>query len=1314
MFSTLGKAQEMGMPFVHNYSYKLYKGHPQAFRVVQNSMGLLFVANSKGVVVYDGVGWRTIKIAGNQPVYALEIDSEDRIWVGSVNELGYLEANGEGRFEYKSVLPILREVYKEEFEISKIVSYNNKKLYFTTFNGYFFEWSKDGFKAYETETGEELFALKDDVVINDSEHGLSIFRTGKTTPIKQGEYFKGIGVTSILEWKDSLWTIVGNRKLYQAQVFFDSIRQTYQVSKIQPLQTEMDGWISKHSIQSAIKLSNGQIALGSIGGGVAILSREGKLVHLYNKAKGLSENYVWGLFEDNQKQLWMALDNGVSRISTQPNFTSWGEEFGLSGYISSIIRHKGDMYVGTNEQTYLLKKGEFSPIEGVKNEETDDLVEFTDVRNNNEKSLIISTTSGLYELVNGKISIIESGIYPKSVIQSRLHPERLYVAGNRLSVFEKQQGKWRKTMEISEIPVSLGSLGEDRNGNLWAGGAPNHIVEIKVAEAESFEKAEVIVTNHLTAPDSQDGIQIQNYLGHLIFATGKGFFALDENMRTFRPMAGFGKRYTNPNFGINKFDVSEDGSVWLSVNDSENQWVEGVVRDTIRKNKAFIYKSDSLSLLPLFNTYVECIYAESNGMVWFGTPNGLVQYNPKVMLSQQSVISILIRNVTWGEDSVLFSGDNRIQDFKLHKKIELPYSSNQIHFEFALPSYSYEHSNHYSYLLGGYENSEWSEWTEEASKEYANLKEGKYTFFVRGKNYSGLEATTASFEFEILPPWYRTWWAAALTLLFVAFLIWFGIRWNTRRLHALKSKLERAVNERTKEVQAKSKELEKQKSEILRKTASLTLANQTILQNNLEVETQKEALLSQKEQLAKQNGEMAEHQDKLQGMYDDINVLSNIGKEITAHITLESIVNAVYSQVNALMPAEGFGIGVYNENMQRIEFSGYIENGGILPFHTIEMGDTKQLSAWAMFNKKEVFINDFENEFYKYIQQKNTYNLGKSPKSLIYLPLISNRKAIGVISVQSFQKDAYTSYDLNLLRNIGIYATIALENASVYNQMSSKNRKITDSINYARNIQKAIFPRESEMKNAFTDFFLLHKPRDIVSGDFYWFAQPKNVDTETLRRRGNDAIFSMNDANSNSKKTIIAAIDCTGHGVPGAFMSLLGDVFLNQIVNMQGISEPDLILKELHLLVRKALHQEDKENRDGMDAAICVIDREQNTLTFSGAKRPLIIVKDGKLEQIKGDRQAVGGSVRRKRQDFTKHVLPLDKEAVYYIYSDGYADQFGGEQDTKLREKNLLHILKSVYQLPLSAQRNALEEFLNDWGAGRNQVDDVLVIGFKI
>ncbi len=132
----------MGMPFVHNYSYKLYKGHPQAFEVVQNSMGLLFVANSKGVIVYDGVSWRTIKIADNQPVYALEVDSEDRIWVGSVNELGYLEANEQGKFEYKSVLPDLRKIYKEEFEISKIVSYNDRKALFRHLQRYFLEWSE--------------------------------------------------------------------------------------------------------------------------------------------------------------------------------------------------------------------------------------------------------------------------------------------------------------------------------------------------------------------------------------------------------------------------------------------------------------------------------------------------------------------------------------------------------------------------------------------------------------------------------------------------------------------------------------------------------------------------------------------------------------------------------------------------------------------------------------------------------------------------------------------------------------------------------------------------------------------------------------------------------------------------------------------------------------------------------------------------------------------------------------------------------------------------------------------------------------------
>lgn len=262
------------------------------------------------------------------------------------------------------------------------------------------------------------------------------------------------------------------------------------------------------------------------------------------------------------------------------------------------------------------------------------------------------------------------------------------------------------------------------------------------------------------------------------------------------------------------------------------------------------------------------------------------------------------------------------------------------------------------------------------------------------------------------------------------------------------------------------------------------------------------------------------------------------------------------------------------------------------------------------------------------------------------------------------------------------------------NELAEKNKEVTDSIKYAQRIQQAIFPADDLIKSLLPDSFVLFKPKDIVSGDFYWL-QPSFL---------NNNLF------------YIAAVDCTGHGVPGAFMSIVGNNLLTEAVKVSGKTKPSEILDELNKNLTIYLHQKNDSTsiRDGMDISLCAIDRDKNTLSFAGAYNHLYMIRDNELHIFNADKKAIGTWTDENYIGYNQHTIPLKKGDVFYIFSDGYADQFGGPKGKKFKASQLRELFLSVYDQPFEKQKELLNQKFETWRGNLEQVDDVLVIGFKI
>ncbi|MGZ4089948.1 MAG: tetratricopeptide repeat protein, partial [Bacteroidia bacterium] len=316
----------------------------------------------------------------------------------------------------------------------------------------------------------------------------------------------------------------------------------------------------------------------------------------------------------------------------------------------------------------------------------------------------------------------------------------------------------------------------------------------------------------------------------------------------------------------------------------------------------------------------------------------------------------------------------------------------------------------------------------------------------------------------------------------------------------------------------------------------------------------------------------------------------------------------------------------------------------------------------------------------KKIQDEELLRKKAQGKTLIIICILG--LIIAVVSVFAFLNKRKTSKLLGKQVN-----EINYQNSVI----KEKNKDITDSIQYAKRLQEAVFPETETLNKFFKESFVLFRPKDIVSGDFYWFDELDG-------------------------KVFVIVGDCTGHGVPGAFMSILGHNLLNQVILEEGISDPGNILQMLDKRLSNALNKKGskKEYNDGMDIAICVIDKKKNAVNFSGANRPLIIKRGEELIELKPNKFGIGGIEDDRCKLFSKHEFELRQEDILYIFSDGYYDQFGGPNGKKFKYKNLIEHIRSIASKPLVEQQQLLLATFQNWQGNLEQLDDVCVIGVKI
>lgn len=428
-----------------------------------------------------------------------------------------------------------------------------------------------------------------------------------------------------------------------------------------------------------------------------------------------------------------------------------------------------------------------------------------------------------------------------------------------------------------------------------------------------------------------------------------------------------------------------------------------------------------------------------------------------------------------------------------------------------------------------------------------------------------------------------------------------------------------------------------------------------------------------------------------------LKLLNKSSQEISGEIDIKRLINRLMQNVMENAGAEkGFLL---------------MERDGALAIEAIAAATqqaAKDLQT-KFTNEASVFTNHILETITKTIEND------EFPNHRFVAPISRKGKSLGYLFLENANsQDAFSYVQREVLQMLASQAAISIENANLYARvqektlelqqekekveqinslLNEKNRDILDSIRYAKRIQESIMPERELLSHYFPESFILYKPKDIVSGDFYWF---------TTR---NDQFF-------------IAAVDCTGHGVPGAFMSVIGSNILNQIVNEYNITDAEAVLDMLNFRVNVALKQdsENSESNDGMDIALCIIDIEKNQIQFSGANRPIYILRNGDLIEYKSDKFPIGGRYFQNRErSYSKYIIDTLPNDTLYIFTDGITDQFGlvGDQEKKYTFRRLQLLLTSLQDTSLADQAKVIDKEIENWRGKVEQTDDILIIGIK-
>ena len=1294
--------------------------------ILQDTRGFLLIGTGDGLSRYDGYEFKNYTHVVEDSsslsagmVTALHQDNDGVLWIGTTNGINKYDFTQDRFVQYR-----LKE--------NKISNLNMRTVrsIFQDSRGILWVGTENGIKIYDKlnnsiEYSQEYNGLLDVPVLALFEDADSTFWVGTENGLYKLDRQRRAFVPAFVDQKQitqfPVYTFFEDKQrnlwVGTQEGAFRLDRKRKELKKYSS--TSFPNTLSNDIVKTIAQDEKGDIWIGTYGGGInRFIQKTGQIINIrqndaeqyslsddivqtiyhdrsgiiwigtydglnkYDEEKEVFYNYpiplqyvahnlqteVWALEQDYLGNTWIGTENGLYVYMPKPESTQWelikiSDKIGLRNkHILSLLEDKkGNLWIGTLQDglyKYSLKSLGFagnSTSEAIpydltnlanKSSKTDPQLADNSVwtmMQDTYNDIWIGTNNGLYAIKDKTEQVHKyterdgSGLSDNSIwalLQDRYGV--LWVGtSNGLNRFRKQSNDFITYNQANDDSGGLSNgyivtLFEDETGVIWAGTHGGGLNRFH-KEADNF--------THYTEKDGlPDGVIYaieQDDSRHLWISTNRGLSRFNIDTQVFRNY-DVNDGLPSNRFNHNSIEKTKDGELIFGT-------VYGIT----------VFHPDSIK----DNSYIPPVYLTN--------------------------LKILGRDIRANDGTGILSRNIAQTDM-----ITLSHGQNSFSIDFIALNYRLPKKTVYMYKLEGFDE-EWHYTSyRNHTASYTNLPEGReYILRVKAANSDGYwNESGATLRIYINPPYWEAIWfkiALAMILIGAAASFWF---WRNGEMQKQKSRLSMEVHQRTNELEEEKEKLQIAYNEISNQSRQILDMNAVLKQKQAEV-------MAQRDDLSKQRNE-------IENSYQNVRVLSDIGQQVTATLDFDQMVAVLYQHVNSLMNAPGFGIGVLNEKTNLIEFRGYSVEGNQLNYDFNAARDKTLLSAWAIRNQKEVKIGDLQSEYAKYVAGEVVAVGTTIPKSLIYLPLAIKGRPVGVLTVQSLEKNTYSERHLTLLKGLASYVSIALDNIQNYSELGqAKNTiqessiRIMDSLRYAQTIQQAILPTDDMLQSSFDDSFMIFRPKDVVSGDFYWLREIEG-------------------------RTFIASVDCTGHGVPGAFMSMIGSRLLNEIINEANVLEPAKILDELHLRLKNALKQEESRNDDGMDVSLCRIDAlEEDTLereiVFAGAKRHAVWISRGESHILKGDKKSIGGWRKTKKRPFIQLQMTAKKGDALYLFTDGITDQ-NNIAGAKYGSKRLHQLLSQNSDFDMSEQKTILEEDLARHQGNQKQRDDITLIGIRL
>ena len=762
----------IGFPDVINYSKLSYNAGLQNWDIKQDKNGIIYIANNEGLLSFDGKTWNLYPLPNKTIVRSVEIGTDNRVYVGGQDELGYFAPAPNGRLEYHSLSRFIPSKNQSFGDVWDIVAFD-KAIFFRSSNK-IFQFANETFAVFNAPS-EWLYlgAANGRLYAHDLNIGLMSFENKTWKPLdRQNELPANDPITALLPVrKDSVLITTLKNGLF-----------VLSASGITKLQSVNNTLFESERIYAATVINADWIALATNNSGIYITDLKGNIIQRFSKTELLQNNNVLSIFLDNQSNLWLGLNNGIDFIaynSAIKHITPLLQDG--SGYTAII--HDNHLYTGTSNglnsvllqpvQDLSFSKGNFVPVAGTKGQAWT-LEEIND-------QLLLGHHEGAFVIKdNSAVSIsAQKGFWNFTPLSSNF-PAAQIIAGNYkgLMLFDFINQRFVQSTAISGFNESSRFVAIDGNENIWVS-HPYHGV-FKISKNTNGSYTTVDYTDKKGLPSSLNN-HVYKIKNEVVIGTQKGVFAYNQQKDIFEPAPFYTKLLGNQSIRYLKQDGA--GNVWFI-----HEKKLGVI-DVSGKEPAVIY-------LPELNNKMlsgfEFIYPVDENNVFLGGEKGFyhINYSKYKKLVPELKVQVRTVRIVGDQDSLLFGGyyssvnEKQIQDKKNFPQIS--YSWKTIHFEFSSSLFGYQDNLEYSFRLKGFEEN-WSEWAKRTEKEYTNLPAGTYAFEVKVRNNLGNESQVNDYSFKVLPPWYQSWWAKMFYLLILGTAVYAVYHWQ-RKVFLLQQK----------------------------------------------------------------------------------------------------------------------------------------------------------------------------------------------------------------------------------------------------------------------------------------------------------------------------------------------------------------------------------------------------------------------------------------------------------------------------------------------------------------------------------------------